>query len=126
MLRKKARADAPTVTAYHTGSGAEDVVDFERLVDLGEPLGAVGGAAAAALIERQFQLAQQAGHLLARRHMAQARAGAECRLVEVVERGQPTRKELTVDHTLGKAVDRAEAEPERQVVEAVGDQLLVA
>jgi hypothetical protein len=32
----------------------EDVVDLERLVDLGEPLGAIGGAAAAAFVERQF------------------------------------------------------------------------
>jgi hypothetical protein len=33
---------------------AEDVVHFQRLVDLGEPLGAVGSAAATALVERQF------------------------------------------------------------------------
>jgi hypothetical protein len=36
---------------------AENVVNFERLVHLAEPLGAVGRPAAAALIERQFQLA---------------------------------------------------------------------
>ena len=41
-----------------TPSGAEDVMEFERLVDLGEPFGAIGCAAAAAFIERQFQLAQ--------------------------------------------------------------------
>jgi len=29
-------------------------VDFERLVDLGEPFGTVGGAAAAARVERQL------------------------------------------------------------------------
>jgi len=34
--------------------GAEDIVELERLVDLGEPFGPVGGAAAAALVERQF------------------------------------------------------------------------
>jgi hypothetical protein len=33
-------------------SGAEDVVGIERLVDLGEPFGTVGGAAAAAFVER--------------------------------------------------------------------------
>jgi hypothetical protein len=38
--------------------GAEDVVDLERLVELIEPFGPVGCAAAAALIDRQFQLAQ--------------------------------------------------------------------
>jgi len=49
---------------------SENVVEFERLVDLCEPFGPVGCAAAAALIERQFQLAQQAGDLLARGHVA--------------------------------------------------------
>jgi len=33
-------------------SGAEDVVGFKGLVDLGEPFGTVGGAAAAAFVER--------------------------------------------------------------------------
>jgi len=45
------------VTNYHNVSSFEDIVDFERLVDLSEPLGPIGGAAAAAFIERQFQLA---------------------------------------------------------------------
>src|SRR5580704_9920997 len=77
-------------------SGAQDVVDFERLVDLAEPFGAVGCAAAAALVERKLQLPQQACDFLARRHMAHARAGPERRLVEVVERGEPAGKELAV------------------------------
>src|SRR5258705_5791090 len=100
-------------------------MDLERLVDLVEPFGTVGGATAAALIERQFQLAQQARDLLPRRYVAHARTGAERGLVEVVERGQPARKELAVNHALGETIDRAEAEPERQIVEAIGDQLLV-
>src|SRR5882724_12374798 len=111
---------------WGSGSGAEDVMDFKRLVDLVEPFGPVGGAAAAALIERQFQLAQQARHFLPRRHVAQARAGAEGRLIEVVERGKPAREKLAVYHAFGKAIDRAKAEPERQFVESVGDELLVA
>src|ERR1700689_2862161 len=69
-------------------SGAEDVVDFERLVELIEPFGTVGGAAATAFIERQFELAQQAGDFLACRYMAHARTSAERCLVEVVKRGQ--------------------------------------
>src|SRR5258708_35353334 len=60
---------------FYGNSGAEDVVGLERLVDLGEPFGPVGGAAAAALVERQLELTQQAGHLLARGDIAQARAG---------------------------------------------------
>ena len=74
------------LTQTLNSSGAEDVVEFKRLVDLGEPFGPVGGTAAAALIERQFQLAQQAGDLLPRRHVAQARTGAKGCFVEVVER----------------------------------------
>src|SRR5580692_8182962 len=85
-------------------SGADDVVDFER----------------------QLELAQQAGDLLAGGDMAEARAGAERGLIEVVERGQSAWEELAVHHPFGEAVDRTETEPERQVVEAVGDKLLVA
>jgi hypothetical protein len=44
------------VTTHRRSLSAEDVVDFERLVDLGEPFGPVGGAAAAPLVQRQFQL----------------------------------------------------------------------
>src|SRR5260221_13077015 len=106
-------AVSPTVTPYHKVSGAEDVVDFERLVDLGEPLGPVGCAAAAALVERQFQLAQQAGDLLARRHVPQAGTGAKCCFVEVVKRGQAARKKLAVNHAFGETINRAEAKPER-------------
>ena len=58
--------------------------------------------------------------------MAEIRPRAEGCLVEVVEGSEPTREELSIDHTLGKAVDRAETEAERQFVEPLGDQLLVA
>src|SRR5450631_201828 len=88
--------------------GAEDVVDFERLVDLGEPFRPVGGPAAATLVERQFQLAQQARDLLARRDVTHVRPGTERRLVKIVERGQPARKKLAVNDAFGETVDRAE------------------
>ena len=55
----------PVVAAYRNVSGAKNVVELERLVDLGEPFGAVGGAAPAALVERQLELAQQTRNLLA-------------------------------------------------------------
>src|SRR5882724_13363280 len=106
--------------------GADDVVDFERLVDLVEPFGPVRRAAPAALVERKLQLAQQARHLFARRDMAEIRARAERRLVDVVERGETARKELAIDHAFGKAVDGAEAETERQILQPFGDELLVA
>src|SRR5580700_10070590 len=128
-MRQKAdysQSTIPTVTPYRKVSGAQDVVDLERLVDLAEPLGAAGRAATSALVERQLQLAQQAGDFLARRHMAHVRAGAERCLVEVVQRGQAAGKEFAVNDPFGEAVDRTEAEPERQLVESVGDQLLVA
>src|SRR5712671_7589044 len=101
-------------------------MELEWLVDLDEPFSPVGGAAAAPLIQRQFQLAQQAGDLLARRHVAQARTGAKGSFADVIERGQAARKKLAVNHAFGETIDRAEAEPERQLVEAVGDELLVA
>src|SRR6185437_14002412 len=106
-------------------SRANDVMKFERLVELVEPFGPVGRAAAAAFVQRQLQLAQQAGDFLAGGDMSEARTGAERGLVEVVERGQAARKELAIDHPLREAVDRTEPEPERQVVEAFGDELLV-
>src|SRR4051794_33905752 len=106
--------------------GAEDVVDFERLVDLGEPFGPAGGAAATAFVERQLQLTQQAGDLLARGNMSHARTGAERPLVEIVKRGQAAREKFAVDDALGKSVDRTEAEAEGQILETVGNHLLVA
>src|SRR3984957_5471956 len=88
-------AHCPGSSALPEGvSGLQDVVDFERLVDLAEPFGAVGCAAPAALVERQLQLAQQACDLLTRRHMAHAWAGAKRCLVEIVERGKPAGKEF--------------------------------
>ncbi len=83
-------------------------MDLERLVDLVEPLGTVGRPAPTALIERQLQLTQQARDLLARRDMSHALTGPERRFVEFVERGEPTRKELAVNHPL-----REERKPSR-------------
>ena len=87
-------------------------MELERFVDLGEPLGPVGGAAPTAFIERQLELAEQTRHLFPRRDVAEVRLGAQSGLVDVVERGQAARKELAVDDALGEAVDRAEAEPD--------------
>src|SRR3569832_2808324 len=56
-------------------SGADDVVELERLVDLAEPLGAVGSAAAPTLVQREFELTQQARALLACRHVPELRTG---------------------------------------------------
>src|SRR6516164_9919799 len=79
-------------------SGAEDIVDFDRRVNLAEPFGAVGRAAAAALVEGQPELAQQARHLLAGGDMAEIGPHAERGLIDVVERSQTTREELAIDH----------------------------
>jgi len=46
--------------------GFDDIVELERFVDLCEPFGPVGCAAAAALIDGQFQLAQQTRDLFPR------------------------------------------------------------
>src|ERR1700682_2866310 len=77
------------------------------------------------LIDRQVQLAQQALDLFPRHHMFHARASAEC-LIKVVKRGQATRIKFAIDLALGKSIDRAEAEPERQFIETVDNELLVA
>ena len=51
--------------------------------------------------------------------MREVRLGAECRLIEIVERGQPVREELAEDDTLGKALGRPEAESsDAHVIEA--------
>jgi len=44
--------------------------------------------------------------------MRHIRPGAERRLVEIVERRQSAREKFAVDHALGEAIDRAEAEAE--------------
>src|SRR5579864_6942168 len=93
-------------------SGADDVVNLERLIDLAEPFRPTGRAASPALIQRQLQLAQQARHLLPRRHMAEVGPGAQRGLVDVVERRQSARKELAINHALGETVDRAKTQPE--------------
>src|SRR5689334_22000630 len=95
----------------------QNVVDFERLVDLGEPFGPICRATAASFVERQLKLAQQARDLFARRDMAEVWSCAEGGLVDVIESRQSARKELAIDHTLRKAVDRAKAKPERQFLE---------
>src|ERR1700751_1334409 len=64
--------------------------------------------------------------LLAGGDMAERRAGAKRRLVDVVECGQPAWKELAKDHALGKTVDGAKAELEGQFLQPVSDELLVA
>jgi hypothetical protein len=71
--------NAPFLNAGGTPnlSDPDDVVDFERLIELAEPLGPIGSSAPTTLIQRQFQLAQQVGDLLARRDMAHAWAGAQ-------------------------------------------------
>lgn len=57
-IRAKSAAEAGRLSEIRFPGRAEDVVDLERLADLIEPFGPVGCAAAAALIDRQFQLAQ--------------------------------------------------------------------
>ena len=68
---------------------------FEGLVDLGKPFGPVGSAAAAALVERQLQLPQQAGDLFSRRcvpHMGGVPRVASSRLSSAVSpRGKNSR-----------------------------------
>jgi hypothetical protein len=90
---------------------ADNVVDFQRLVDLGEPFRPVRRPPAAAFIKRQLELAQQARYLFPRRDMAAVRPRSERGFVYIVERSQTAREELAIDHALGKAVDRAETEP---------------
>src|SRR3954454_4271971 len=103
--------------AIYRRLGAEDVVDLERLVDLIEPLSAVGRAAASALVERKLELAEQARHLLPCGEMAEIGPHAEGGLVDLVQRGQAAREELAIDDAFGEAVDVAEAQPHRQILQ---------
>src|SRR3981081_2305548 len=97
-------------------------MDFERLVDLAEPFGPVGCAAAAALIDRQFQLPQQARNLFPRHHMLHAGTSTEC-LIKVIKRSQAAWIKFAIDLALGKTSDRAEAEPAQQFIETVRHSL---
>src|SRR5690348_10334988 len=105
---------------------ADNVVDFKRLVDLGEPFGPISRPPSAMFVQGQLELAEQARHLFPRRHVTEIRAGAEGSFVDVVERGKSPREKLAIDHPFGEAVDRAEAKPERKFLQAVCNQLLVA
>ncbi len=58
--------------------------------------------------------------------MAHARTGPQRRLVEIVEGGQTTREEFAIHDTLGKAIERAEAQTQRQLFQPLRHQLLVA
>src|SRR4051812_30041687 len=82
-------AQWPTRPAASVG---DDVVEVQRLVDGGKPLGPGGGAPSAALVERQAQGFEQRLHLLAGGEVRQIGPRPERRLVEVVEGGQPARK----------------------------------
>src|SRR5207253_6776138 len=93
------------------GSVLEQVVNLERLVLRGEPLGARRRAALAARIERKLQRRDQAHDLVARGDMGQAGARAQRRLVEVVESTEPAQKQLAVDDALGEPVGAAKAQP---------------
>src|SRR5712691_7679684 len=104
----------------------DDVVDFERLVLGREPFGARRRPPLAALVERQLQGCDQVHDLLPGGHMGEARAGAERVLVEVVERGETTGEEFTIDGALGEPVGAAEAEPGRKLEQAFADKALVA
>jgi len=100
-------------------------MDLERLVDLVKPFGPVGCTATAALIDRQFQLAQQARNLFPRHHVLHVGASTGC-LSKVIKGGQAARIEFAIDLALGKTIDRAEAEPERQFIETVNNRAPVA
>ena len=58
--------------------------------------------------------------------MRHARPRAERALIESVERCQPARIEFAEDHALGKTIHRAEAEPQRKLLEPFAHQTLVA
>ena len=83
-------------------------MQLEWLVDLAEPFGAIGRTAAPTLIERKVEPTQQTGDFFPGGDMTEVRAGSKGDFVNVVQRGQSTRKELPVHHALGKSIDRAE------------------
>ena len=116
----------PRSNAHDQWSGHENIVGFERLIDLREPFRPRSRAAATFFIEGQFELAQQFHHFAARGDMREAWPRSERRLVEIVKPGETAREELAIDHALGQTIDRAEAETERQLVQPFGHQLLVA
>src|ERR1700694_3475523 len=77
-----------SATGARTSVG-DNVVGIQRLVERGEPLGARRGTPPAALVERQLQCVDQDLDLLPRRQMRGVGPGAEGRLVQRIERGEP-------------------------------------
>src|SRR6185312_454095 len=104
----------------------DQAVEIERPVLGSDPFGPGRGTAATALVDRQLQLADQPLYLLARRHMRDARPRSERGSLDLVERGQPVREELAVDHALRQTIGRAETEPQPEPVKAFADEFLVA
>src|SRR4051812_37409015 len=114
----RAPLHAPRVAAARARSRAEDVMHLERLVDLREPFGPVGGTTPASFVEREFQLAQKAGDLLACGDVTEARPHSKRGLVKMIERRQATREKFAVHHAFGKAVDGTKGKLQRELVEA--------
>src|SRR5207302_6261085 len=123
--------DGPRNGPFGAGSArsgqslGNDVANVERLVEGGEPFGARGGATAPALVDRKPQRVEQTADLLLGGHVRLVRLHPEGRLVEVVEGGEPARKEFAIDHALGEAVGHPEAEPQAELAEAFADRPLV-
>jgi len=102
--------------------GAEDVVDLERLVDLIEPFGPIGCAAATALIDWQFQFAQLALDLFLRHHVLHARESAQQSAVIVsISRVQGPTAVLKRNAGVGLAATAFDLQPVVAAIEALCD-----
>src|SRR5258708_13972163 len=104
----------------------EQVVGFERLSRGGDPFSAGRDASLAALVDRQLERVDQDFDLVARRDVRDGRPLAKRVFVDIVERGEPAREKLAIDHPLGKSVGGAEAELPGELIEPLSSQPLVS
>src|SRR5262249_38632873 len=87
------------------------VVNLQRLVHDRVPFCARRGASPTVLTEGKMKGIEERDHFLPGSHMRQVRARAQRLFVEIIERGEPARKEFAINHTLGKPFNAPESHP---------------
>src|SRR5262249_53796264 len=90
---------------------SDNIVNLEGLVHDREPFGTGSGPSLSILRQRQLQGIENRNDFFPRRHMREVWPRAECVLIEVIKRGQPSREKFAIDNAFCKAIDAAKTHP---------------